>query len=362
MATARKLNSGNYRVRAFVGYDKTADGSIKPIYKSFTAPTKKEAEYMASEYVMFMKEKQLEEDAKAKEDIVTFDDGMDIYLNSKVNVLAPYTYTGYKCIQKTLKKNYPEFCNKDIKKITQNDVQIVINDLSTNVSQKTVRNRHAFISSVLKYNNANIVLNTTFAKKEHVEKVIPNDADMKKVLDIVKGTEYEVPVMLGAFGMLRVGEVCGLDYEKDINFKTGELTIRHNMVRKYDGSHVISSPKTYSGNRSVTVPMFVVNAIKKKGYVTNLYPETISAHFSELIRDNFEKHFTFHALRHYGASIRLYLGIPYEYVKREGGWSSVLVLQQIYAHAFPDKQSEFSNKSTQYFNLRFSKKKKSKVI
>ena len=357
MASARKLNSGNYRVRKFIGYGENPDGSKKLLYKSFTASSKKEAEFIASEYVMHLKDKLREEQEKEKP-VMTFSDAMEIYLNSKVNVLASYTYTGYKCIQKTLLKNYADFCAKDIQAITQNDVQVVVNELSKKVSQKTVRNRHAFISSVLKYNNAPVILNTTFAKKEHVERVIPNDDDMQAVLELVKGTEYEIPVMLGAFGMLRVGEVCGLNYDTDINFKTGELTIRHNMVRKYDGTHEITSPKTYSGNRTVTVPMDVIKAIKKKGYITKLYPETISSQFSALIRDNFDKHFTFHSLRHYGASIRLYLGIPYEYVKREGGWSSVLVLQQIYAHAFPDKQTEFSNKSINYFNLQFFNKKK----
>lgn len=43
MATAKKLPSGNYRVRA---YDK-ATGK----YKSFTAKTKKEAELMAAEWL-----------------------------------------------------------------------------------------------------------------------------------------------------------------------------------------------------------------------------------------------------------------------------------------------------------------------
>ena len=43
MATAKKLPSGNWRVRA---YDKKTDK-----YKSFTAPTKKQAELMAAEYL-----------------------------------------------------------------------------------------------------------------------------------------------------------------------------------------------------------------------------------------------------------------------------------------------------------------------
>lgn len=344
MATAKRLPSGKFRVRVL----EYTDADKVKHYRSFTASTKKEAEYLATEFLMNWKQE------LKKRETMSFTTAMEIYLNSKVNVLAPSTYTGYKCIEKTLKKDFPAFCSKDIHKITQNDVQIVINELAKKVSQKTVRNRHGFISAVLQYHNVNLILRTTFGKKEHKEKEIPNDEEVKAVLELVKGTEYEVPVMLGGFGMLRVGEVCGLDFDHDINFKTGEITIRHNMVRNYDGSHTITTPKTYSGNRTVTVPMFVVKAIKKKGYITDLYPETISAHFSELVKSNFEKNFTFHSLRHYGASIRLYLGIPYEYVKREGGWASVTVLQQIYAHAFPEKSPEFSKMSVNYFDSVFS--------
>ena len=47
MATrAKKLPSGNWRVNLYIGTD--PDG--KKRYKSFTAATKKEAEYQAAEY------------------------------------------------------------------------------------------------------------------------------------------------------------------------------------------------------------------------------------------------------------------------------------------------------------------------
>ena len=45
MATAKRLPSGNWRCLAYVGKDVTKTG-----YKSFTAPTKKEAERLALEY------------------------------------------------------------------------------------------------------------------------------------------------------------------------------------------------------------------------------------------------------------------------------------------------------------------------
>ena len=43
MASAKKLKSGNWRCLAYIGKDKEG----KRLYKSFTAPTKKEAELLA---------------------------------------------------------------------------------------------------------------------------------------------------------------------------------------------------------------------------------------------------------------------------------------------------------------------------
>ncbi len=52
MATAKKLPSGHWRVNLFIG--KELDGKRK--YKSFTAETKKEAEFMAAQYNLERKE------------------------------------------------------------------------------------------------------------------------------------------------------------------------------------------------------------------------------------------------------------------------------------------------------------------
>ena len=346
MATAKKLPSGSYRVRAFIGIDENG----KKITKSFTAPTKKQAEYLASEYLVSSRAAEASDNTPR----TTFDEAMTDYINSKRNVLAPYSVTSYLSLQRTIKKCDPEFCDKNVHEITQNDVQRLINTLAKDLKQKTVRNRHGFISSVLEFSGSTLRLKTTLPKKEKNMDYIPNDADVKKLLKLVKGKELEIPIMLGAFGMLRRGEICGLEMD-DIDFKKGIITVRHNMVRHPDGTFEVLSPKTYEGTRTVTVPPFVVKAIKKRGYVTNILPDTITTDFTDLVAANFEKYFTFHKLRHYGASIRLYLGVPYEYVRREGGWSSVTVLQQIYAHAFPDKQVEFADKAVQYFNNLMSK-------
>ena len=46
MASAKKLPSGNWRVSLYIGLDEKG----KRKYKSFTAGTKKEAEFLAAQY------------------------------------------------------------------------------------------------------------------------------------------------------------------------------------------------------------------------------------------------------------------------------------------------------------------------
>ena len=53
MATARRLPSGSWRVQVYAG----RDAAGKRIYRSITAPTKKEAEYVAAEYIFKAKTK-----------------------------------------------------------------------------------------------------------------------------------------------------------------------------------------------------------------------------------------------------------------------------------------------------------------
>lgn len=48
VAKAKKLPSGNWRCEAYLGRDTNG----KQIKKSFTAPTRKEAEYLVSQYVL----------------------------------------------------------------------------------------------------------------------------------------------------------------------------------------------------------------------------------------------------------------------------------------------------------------------
>ena len=191
MANAKKLPSGNWRVNAYI----CTDDNGKKIYKSFTAPTKKEAEYMASVYKMEENERK----TKEKSDDISVDEAFSRYIESKSNVLSPSTVRDYTRIRKKeiavscLSKKFlstPAFIFKD-KRL----VQKAVNQYSLNHSPKSVRNFHGLISAVLRVYKPELRLNTTLPQREKKELYVPTDEDIKKLIAAARGTEMEKAIM-----------------------------------------------------------------------------------------------------------------------------------------------------------------------
>lgn len=336
MATAKKLPSGAYRVRVFAGKE-----NGKSIYKSFTAPTKKEAEYLATQYLV-----EAEEKKKIKSDKL-FCDELTNYIATKETVLSPSTIKGYKNIERMLQKHYPDFYNMKIADIEQQHVQKVISDLARTKSPKTVRNYHGLISAVI---GSNLILNTTMPQKVQPELYIPTDAEIKALVKAVRDTELEIPVLLGAFCMMRRGEICGLSMS---DIKGNTIHVHHSLVLGADKEWHLKAPKTTTSDRYIEAPQFVIDRIKEVGHITKLNPHSITIMFQRVLDRNGIPHFRFHDLRHYSASIRHALGIPDAYIMADGGWCSDKVLKAVYRHAMSDRKKEMSDKANNHFESLF---------
>lgn len=136
MAKAKKLPSGSWRVQLYVGKDPGG----KKQYKSFTAPTRREAELAAAEYAMDMP-------APGSGSELTLGDAMDKYIALKSNVLSPSTIRGYKAIRKThLQRLMPI----KLGRITKDIAQAEFNLLAASASPKTVRNVNGLFVATFK--------------------------------------------------------------------------------------------------------------------------------------------------------------------------------------------------------------------
>lgn len=331
MAKVKKLPSGNWRVRLYVGKD--AEG--KPIYKSFTASSKREAEAAAALYAVRKKQ---------KEEIgMTVGEAIDAYIQNKENVLSPSTIGGYRVSRRNHLQDLMDIPLNDIDNRT---VQAAINREALRLSPKTLRNAHGLLSAALGVYLPDFTLRTTLPAKEHKIKDLP---EVTEIIKATKGTDIELPVLLALWLSLRLSEVRGLRY-KDIT--DGILTINSVKIKFGAEEFVKERAKTYNSTRQLTIPDQLAALIgegEPDEYIIKMAAQTITKKLKRYVSQSCGKEVTFHELRHLNASVMLELGIPDKYAMERGGWASNHTLKNVYQHTFSEKRREVDNQIDSYF-------------
>lgn len=256
------------------------------------------------------------------------------YIESKSNVLSPSTIKGYHSVLRSIPD---EFRLEDISKITQIDIQTVINDLTKDHTPKTVRNVHGFISAVLGQFRPDMVIRTTLPRKAENERYTPSEEDIKKILDACKDDPfYHIPFQLGIMG-LRRSEVCALTLH-DISGNT--LKINKALVKDVNNAWVIKSTKTSAGTRDIYIPDALVEEIQKYGKVFEGNPTTLLYGLNRLQDKLGIPRFRFHDLRHFFASYAHSQGISDADIMASGGWKSDYTMKSIYRHEMKAKEAQ----------------------
>lgn len=312
-----KLPSGKYRVRKT--YNK----------KTYTVifdekPTQKEALKAITEEL---------ENITLSSTRMTFEDAAKEYISIKENVLSPTTIREYK---NTISRLSDDFINKSISDITALDVQKEINRLSKDKSPKTVRNYHGFISAVLGTFRPNLIINTTLPQKKKSEPYIPTDNDVKKIIEAIEGTMFEIPILLACYG-LRRSEICALTLD-DLFENT--IIINKAKVMDSEKKWVNKTTKTTESTREVIISPILADKIRQQGFIYKGHPNSISKHLTRLQDQLCIQHFSIHKLRHYFASKMSELGVPEADILKLGGWSSDHVMKTVYRHSLQTKEKQ----------------------
>lgn len=335
MPKAKKLPSGNYRCRIYLGKDENG----RKLTKSFTAPTKKEAELLASQYQI--------ENKIFSEDNLLLKDAMMRYNEAKEEVLSPSTLRGYKQYSENKLKDK---WNVPLQKIDSELFQSWISEWSKTLSPKTVRNIYGYLIIVLRFFDYGDNIKVTLPQKVPVEYHIVTDDEIRELLNLTEGSELNIAISLAAFIPARRSEICALTND-DIDRKRNTVRINKAMVKNHEGNWIIKPvPKTYGSNRTVEIPKAIIDKIPDKpGKIINANPQQIENRFLRAVA-HLKEHFRFHDLRHYGASFLNAAGVPDRYIMERGGWESVETLQRIYTHCLPQK----TNEATHAVNQKFS--------
>ena len=197
MAKKKKnqLPSGSIRIQV---YDYT-DVDGKKHYKSFTAPTRQEAKYLAAQWKAGKADK--------KPVRITLYEAVGRYIDAKAGVLSPSTIRGYQRMQECRMKDIGRIW---LDELNSTDVQIWVSDLSKSLSPKYVRNLYGLLSASVEMFAPDLTLKVTMPEKKRPDLYCPSDDDIKKLLMHAAGTDLEIAILLAAFGPMRRGEICAL--------------------------------------------------------------------------------------------------------------------------------------------------------
>ncbi len=344
MATARKMKSGNWRCLAYVGMK---DG--KRQYKSFTAPTKKEAELKAAQY----------EGENNFEKVLTLGEAFDSYIDARSETLSPTTQNEYERCRRLYFQNLMEL---PITKIDRPTLQSALNNecvepskrYKKGKSRKTILNNFSLLLSVLRYYDIEFSMKK-FKLPQKIEKpyITPDPSNMTRILRATYETPLELPVLFAMWHSFRRGEVAGLRWD-DIDWKNKIIRIDRSIVY-VNGVRYVKPPKNTSSQRIALLSDYLIERLKyykarsDSEYIIDKTPSAITHAFPRMLEKNDIPHCTFHSLRHAFVSAGKSLNIPDVYLMRMGGWSSDRVMKKNYLQFFSDVEMDASKKMSDYF-------------
>lgn len=304
-----RKRSGNYQIREMVN-GKTYSLTINH------RPTQKEAQEL------------LQQAYKINVGIsptMTLEAACRGYLEAKSNILSPSTIRGYKKYVRNMPKN---LLNASIGSITKPILQAEVNRYSKDHAPKTISNYYGFLNAVLSFYGKEIT-GIVLLQKEKKSPYIPSKEEVSAVFMAIKGTKYEVPIILASLG-LRRSEICALTLD-DLDGNT--LTIDKALVELPDGGWAIKTTKTTDSTRTIVIPDYVADLIRKRGYVYKGYPGAIRDYLSKTLKRLGIPHFQLHKLRHFFASYMHDLGYTDKQIQEAGGWKTDNIMKTVYQHA-----------------------------
>jgi len=318
-------DKGKYQLVVTIGTDYR--GKPRRFYKTVEAKDMEEAKMMLAVFY-----KDCEENRAVSANRITFEDFVKIWDEQYARPqLKKSTYVTDK---RNLAKNFEMFNKKKLNTIKPFHVRqwITMLTVERKLSPKSVKNNYSLLRSILQkavqweYISQNPAVNMELPKPKPHEAGFYTDEQVSKLLDVLsmvdeKHLNYVVAILLGLFGGLRRGEICGID-EKDVDFEKGVIKIRQTRMVYGEGGLYVDTPKSLRSVRVITLPKTVMDTIErllrfqrgqkigieevwagspallKNEIGAPIYPQSIYRWFIKLQNEYDLPHLSLHGLRH----------------------------------------------------------------
>lgn len=292
---------------------------------------------------------------------ITFENFCVKYMEHCKARLKPTTYAGKEHMINT--KILPYFKSmklKDIKASTCRTWQDKLITDKNNYSQTYLKTINNQLSAILNFavNNDYIPSNPlhkcgSMGKKNAEDIQFWTLEEFKLFYETVKDDAlYSTIFMLFFYSGMREGEVFALTLN-DFDFENNTISVTKSYSR-HNGQDLIQSPKTPKSRRVITMPVQVMEMVKK--YAGKLYgykptdrlftccKSTLARVIKRGCQKSGVKKIRVHDLRHSHASLLIELGFQPLLVSERLGHENIETTLQTYSHLYPNKQQEVADK------------------
>lgn len=294
---------------------------------------------------------------------ITLSNYLDRYLTDvAANTLRPKTLEAYEYLVRLHLK--PELGMIKLTALRPDQVQnLYSKKLSSGLSRRTVQFIHSVLHKSLDqaFRWGLITRNVCdLVDPPSVKRQSPTTLGIEQVkhlLATIKDDRMYPILALAVSCGLREGEVLGVHYE-DIDWNSNTIHICHAVQYLIGKGLNITEPKTDKARRTISVPDFVMEALKdncdsqninqglifKTSNGTPYSPRNLIRYFKQALEKSELPEIRFHDLRHTAATLLLSAGIHPKVVQEMLGHSQINLTLDTYSHVLPSMQKEASQK------------------
>lgn len=376
MPTAKRLPSGSWNCLVYshsviqtdrngnIIYNKDGKPKKKRIYKSFTSDDKTkrgktEAEALANDFILNHKGNNRKRQLDCN---ITLLEAIEKYIDQHKESLSPTTIRDYNI---TKRNGFQDIMFLKLKDFDEDVLQEAVNRESRRfskvqtknprpISAKRLQNEYGLIRTVLKKYRKDIDF-----EEISLPKVPPRQPELIQpeiILNIIKGTDIELAVLLAMWLSFTQSEIRGLTKSKSID---GDyITIKEVVVDGVNGATRKSIGKNKYRNRRHKMPAYIKQLIDQVDgdVLVPMNGNMIYRKWTRLLDQNNLPHITFHDLRHVNASVMALLRIPDRYAQERGGWKSDKIMKAVYQQTFSDEREAVDKKIDEYFENKMQDK------
>jgi integrase len=272
---------------------------------------------------------------------VTLLQAINIYIDSRDNVLSPSTIRGYEAIKKSRLQDHMNSRLSDIA-----DWQAIINAEAASCSPKYIQNIWGLVASVLKYHKQEVP-RITLPQVAAKDKPWLEPEDIPLFLEAIRGDICEFEILLALHG-LRSSEVQAVDKSK-VELRKDFINVSGSVVLDKNNKPVHKETNKNKPSKRV-VPILIPRLYElSECDMVKHHPQTVYKHINKACRKIGIEPVGTQGLRRSFASLCYHLRLSERETMDLGGWSDANVMREIYIKLAKRDKEQASEKLKSFY-------------